>query len=106
MARVAATRLLVNNRDGRKAGIFVEKWQEIPDDLLQYIDVDDPRRVLPEESDPHADYDDSTIATVLAWVGEDPKRARYALDQEMKRDPTRAGVVSALTADEPDPDEG
>ncbi|PYC83448.1 hypothetical protein C7C46_08940 [Streptomyces tateyamensis] len=37
-----------------------------------------------------------TIDTVLSWVGEDPARARHALEVEQARDGARATLVNRL----------
>jgi hypothetical protein len=40
---------------------------------------------------------DGTAGDVLAWVGDNPQRARQALDAEQQRDKPRKGVVARLT---------
>lgn len=40
--------------------------------------------------------DDATVDEVKAWVGDDPDRARQALDAEQQRDKPRTTLVDAL----------
>jgi hypothetical protein len=46
---------------------------------------------------PPAELDiDGTAADVLAWVGDDPERARMALEQEQAKDKPRSTLVKQL----------
>lgn len=52
----------------------------------------------PPADEPPADLADAhTAAEVLAWVGDDPERARQALAVEQAADKPRTTVVNALT---------
>lgn len=61
----------------------------------------DGSQIQPEVEPPASDEmpdNTSTIAVIVAWVGDDPERAMQALTAEEARDKPRATLVAALTA--------
>jgi hypothetical protein len=52
---------------------------------------------LPQDSQLDGDVPQGNAEEVLAWVGDDPDRARQALDAEQARDKPRTGVAAKLT---------
>lgn len=51
----------------------------------------------PPAGSPPADVPDGTAKDVLDWVGDDPDRARQALDAEQGREKPRSTLVATLT---------
>ena len=93
----------------------LKKDDEVTGELAAYLvsthspvePLDDDARALlqpPQEEqgpegpkDPPAELDiDGTAADVLAWVGEDPERARQALAAEQAKDKPRSTLVKQL----------
>ncbi|MEV0993426.1 hypothetical protein [Nonomuraea sp. NPDC050202] len=55
-----------------------------------------PSLANPEPDDVHDEVPDGTVDDVLGWVGDDPDRARAALEAEEARDKPRSTLVARL----------
>lgn len=85
---------------GPGGGVFVPHHTVDEVTIKTLVDAGEWTPVEPTEpSGNGGEVPDGTVADVMAWVGDDPDRARQALDAETtKGDKARSTLVATLTS--------